>query len=68
LFHDQTVEGLIRAIELFEANVGQFEAKVLRDRALAFDRRVFREKIAAFVTERWTEHRDRSGSRHAEKA
>ena len=60
-FHDQTVEGLIGAIELFEATRHQFEPKVLRDRALAFDRRVFKERIAAFVTERWAEHRDRPG-------
>jgi glycosyltransferase involved in cell wall biosynthesis len=60
-FSVQSVEGLVGAIELFEASLHQFEPKVLRDRALAFDRRVFKEKIAAFVTERWTEHRDRSG-------
>jgi len=60
-FHDQTVEGLIRAIELFEASEHQFEPKVLRDRALTFDRRVFTEKIARFVRERWAEHRGRLG-------
>jgi glycosyltransferase involved in cell wall biosynthesis len=60
-FHDQTVEGMIRAIELFEASGHQFEPKVLRDRALAFDRRHFTEKIVAFVSERWVEHRDRRG-------
>jgi glycosyltransferase involved in cell wall biosynthesis len=60
-FHDQTVEGLIRAIELFEASGHRFEPKVLRDRALTFDRRVFTEKIAGFVRERWAEHRGRLG-------
>lgn len=63
-FYEQTVEALAAAIELFEANSGRFEAKVLRDRALAFDRQVFKERIASFVAERWAEHvkhREQSG-------
>jgi glycosyltransferase involved in cell wall biosynthesis len=60
-FHDQSVESLIGGIELLERNSHQFEPKVLRDRALVFDRRIFKERMAAFVTERWAEHRDRPG-------
>jgi glycosyltransferase involved in cell wall biosynthesis len=60
-FHDQTVEGLIRAVEFFETSERLFEPKVLRDRALTFDRRAFTEKIAGFVTARWAEHRGRLG-------
>lgn len=60
-FCDQSVEALIGAMELYEANVHQFEPKGLRDRALAFDREVFRLKMVAFVTKRWAEHRIRPG-------
>ncbi len=56
-FYDQSVDPLIAAMELCEANAHQFEPKGLRDRALVFDRRVFKEKIAGFVTERWAVHR-----------
>lgn len=60
-FYQQTVEAAVGAIELFEANAHRFEPKVLRDRALAFDRRVFKGKIAAFVADRWAEHLKRTG-------
>lgn len=60
-FSHQTVEALAGAIELFEANIDRFEPKVLRDRALAFDRQVFKEKIAAFVAQCWADHLKRTG-------
>ena len=60
-FHHQTVEALIGGIQLLEASDGCFAPKVLRDRALAFDRQEFKGKIAAFVAERWTEHIKRTG-------
>ncbi len=55
-FYEQTVESLAGAIELFERNTDRFEPTVLRSHALAFDRQVFKTKIAAFVAERWSEH------------
>jgi glycosyltransferase involved in cell wall biosynthesis len=55
-FEDQTVESLTAAIALFEANSTRFEPKALRDRALRFDRHVFKEEIASFVSARWAEH------------
>jgi glycosyltransferase involved in cell wall biosynthesis len=55
-FENQTVESLIAAIERFEANSARFEPKALRDRALGFDRHVFKERITSFVSARWAEH------------
>ncbi len=60
-FYHQTVEAMVDAIQHFEANEGHFEPRVLRSRALAFDREVFKRKIAAFVGERWAEHLRRAG-------
>ncbi len=56
LFCEQTVESVVDAIEHFEANSDLFEPKALRDRALVFDRQVFKSKIAAFVAARWADH------------
>ncbi|HYB75283.1 MAG TPA: glycosyltransferase [Candidatus Sulfotelmatobacter sp.] len=45
-FYDQTSEALAGAVELFEANRGAFDPKVLRDHALAFDRPLFKRAMA----------------------
>jgi glycosyltransferase involved in cell wall biosynthesis len=60
-FQEQTREGLVAAMEFFEANSGCFEPKVLRDWALTFDRQVFKRKFATFVSERWGKHVERTG-------
>lgn len=60
-FMEQTVDAVVAAVRRFEANAHRFEPKVLRDRALAFDRQVFKGKIAAFIAERWAEHLKRTG-------
>jgi glycosyltransferase involved in cell wall biosynthesis len=58
-FGEQTVRSLVAAIEQFEANSARFEPKALRDHALGFDRKVFKDHIFAFVAGRWAEHVER---------
>jgi glycosyltransferase involved in cell wall biosynthesis len=48
-FQEQTVEALVEAIRRFEASAHRFEPKTLRARAEAFDRPLFRERIARWV-------------------
>jgi len=55
LFSEQTVEALVDAIRRFEANAHRFNPKTLRARAEAFDRPLFKERVAAFVARRWEE-------------
>lgn len=45
-FYEQTVEGLVAAIERFEAQRHAFDPKVLRDHAVAFDRPLFKRAMA----------------------
>ena len=55
-FYEQTVEALIRAIELFERSFDRFDPEALRANALPFDRSIFEKRMAAFVAghyERW---------------
>jgi glycosyltransferase involved in cell wall biosynthesis len=50
LFFDaQTADALAAAILRFEANSHRFEPKALRARAEAFDRPVFRERLARYI-------------------
>ena len=51
-FEHQTVEALVDAIRRFEASAHQFEPKVLRRRAEAFDRPLFRERVHAYLRAR----------------
>ena len=48
-FYDPTPDGLAGAIQLFEANRGAFDPKVLRDHALAFDRPIFKQAMARYL-------------------
>ena len=43
------------AIRRFEASAHQFEPKVLRRRAEAFDRPLFKERMHAYLTARFSE-------------
>lgn len=52
-FYEQTVEALIRAIELFERSFDRFDPEALRANSLAFDRSVFEKRMAAFVAEHY---------------
>lgn len=54
-FSDQTADALARAIRRFEANAHHFVPKALRAHAEAFDRPLFKERIAAYVARRWEE-------------
>ena len=63
-FYEQTVEALVKAIELFERTADQFAPEALRAHALTFDRSIFEKQMSAFVAEqyeRWkAEGRNRS--------
>jgi glycosyltransferase involved in cell wall biosynthesis len=48
-FREQTVESLVGAMTTLERNEGRFEPKALRARTEAFDRPLFRERIAAYL-------------------
>jgi glycosyltransferase involved in cell wall biosynthesis len=50
LFHEQSVEALSAAIERFTHL--RFDPEVIRRSAEKFDRRVFKEKLSAFIAER----------------
>ncbi len=52
-FHEQTVEALMGAIQLYERSVDRFDPEALRAHALTFDRSIFEKRIAAFVAERY---------------
>lgn len=54
-FAEQTVGAVIDATRRYEANAHRFAPKVLRARAEAFDRPLFKERIAACVGRRWEE-------------
>jgi glycosyltransferase involved in cell wall biosynthesis len=53
-FEQQTVDDVIRAIRDFERDPGRFEPKALRRHAEAFDRPVFKERIKAYLDDRFT--------------
>ncbi len=54
-FHEQTVEALVRAVDLFERSSDRFEPEALRAHALAFDRSIFEKQIASYIDERLEE-------------
>ncbi len=51
-FSEQTEDALARAIREFEANAHRFDPKVLRARAEAFGRPLFKERMAAYIARR----------------
>lgn len=51
LFDSQTGDSLMHAVERFE--IIAFDESVLRAKAMQFDKRVFREKMASFVDSKW---------------
>jgi hypothetical protein len=62
-FYEQTVEGLIRAIELFERSSDEFDPEALRAHALTFDRSIFEKRMAAFVAEQYEGWKNQGRSR-----
>lgn len=51
-FYEQTVEALIEAVNIFEGNHDKFDKKGVRNHALSFDRKIFKEKISAYISEK----------------
>jgi glycosyltransferase involved in cell wall biosynthesis len=50
-FPEQSVESLVGAMTTLEANAHRFEPKTLRRHAEAFDRPLFRDRVAAYLSE-----------------
>jgi glycosyltransferase involved in cell wall biosynthesis len=57
-FAEQSLDALERAILTFEGAAEQFDPKALRARAEAFDRPLFKQRLADYIRRRWTEHRE----------
>jgi len=57
-FREQTPEAIVGAVREFEAHEGRFEPEAIRRWALRFDKEVFKERITAFVREKWQEFRE----------
>jgi glycosyltransferase involved in cell wall biosynthesis len=55
-FERQTVDDLAAAMRRLESGSVRFEPKVLRRRAEAFDRPLFKERMERYVASRWQEH------------
>lgn len=55
-FPDQTAKSLCEALEEFESNESIFNREVLREHARRFSSQCFRERFAAFVSEKAGEH------------
>ncbi len=55
-FARQSVEDVIDGIRRFEDDAGRFEPKLLRRRAEAFDRPLFKERIQGYLRARLAEH------------
>ncbi|WP_082655931.1 glycosyltransferase [Aureimonas sp. D3] len=52
-FRDQTVDGLIEAVERFEARAGEFDSKAIRARSENFSAARFRREMQTFVETEW---------------
>jgi glycosyltransferase involved in cell wall biosynthesis len=52
-FEEQTVDALLEAVVRFEAVEAAFDPRVLRARASAFDRPLFKERLRAYIASRW---------------
>ncbi|KPL00169.1 MAG: glycosyl transferase [candidate division Zixibacteria bacterium SM23_73_3] len=54
-FYPQTKDALIEAVRRFES--GRFDPHRIRENALRFDKKVFKEKIKEFIQTKFEEHR-----------
>jgi glycosyltransferase involved in cell wall biosynthesis len=59
LFEEQTVESIMAAIQRF--NTLRFDATVIRTHAENFSTETFRQKLTAFVEEKYADHLHRTG-------
>ncbi len=62
LFHEQTVDALLTALQKFEAT--SFDPAALHEFALRFDRRNFLASMKSFIENRWQEFEERSLQPH----
>jgi len=60
-FQHQNVESLREAILAFEALEDRFSPAIIRNHALLFDRRYFRERFGVFVAAKWQEFHGSNG-------
>jgi len=56
-FPAQTPEAVVDAVREFESLEGRFDAAAIRRWALRFDKEVFKQRLTAFVQDRWEEFR-----------
>ena len=61
LFHEQTVESLVDAVNRFKTRV--FNSEALRTFALGFDREVFKRRLREYLEYKWTEFGSRRPKR-----
>ena len=61
LFHEQTVESLVDAVNRFKTRV--FNSEALRTFALGFDREVFKRRLREYLEHKWTEFGSRRPKR-----
>lgn len=64
-FLEQNPSALNEALSAFERLEGSFDPAAIREHALSFDRAVFKDKVRAFIEERYSEHTSWTG--YAEK-
>jgi glycosyltransferase involved in cell wall biosynthesis len=54
-FYEPTPEALIEAVNLFENSQEKFDRNSIRNHAMRFDRKIFKEKIRNYITEKYEE-------------
>lgn len=57
-FKDKTIESLIEGIRKYIAMESKFDIKVIRENALRFDTKIFKNKIKNYIFERYEKLRD----------
>jgi len=55
-FYEQTPEALIGAVKYFEKNQEKFDKNVVRNHAMRFDRKIFKEKIRNYIIEKYEDY------------
>jgi len=57
-FYEQTPSALNRAVDMFEAGIGAFEADRIKENVARFSRDRFKREIGDYVKARWERHAD----------
>jgi len=58
-FEEQTVESLLKAVDYFEQNIGQFDPFVIRENSLKFSRDRFEQEIKTTIEKLYNEWRNK---------